>query len=82
MIKHTKRVFVTILAFFFLLLGLAGLVLPFIQGLLFIAVALILFSMLSPTVREKVEAQTRKYPSFHAIVVKIEGWIQRIIGEI
>lgn len=80
--KQTKRIAVLIFALALLVLGIIGLVLPFLQGFLFIAVALILLSMLSPTVREKIEFQTRKYPKFHGLVVKAESWVQKVVGDL
>ncbi len=82
MLKHTKRIAVTILALLFLVLGVVGLFLPFLQGFLFIAVALVLLSMLSPTIREKIEKQTRKYPKAHVIFMKVEDFIRKVIGDL
>lgn len=81
-IKFTKRLAVLIVALVFFVLGVIGLFLPFLQGILFLAVALILFSLLSPTIRMWMETHTRKYPKLHAMVVKIETYIRGIIGEI
>lgn len=80
--KHAKRVFILLLALLFLVFGVVGLVLPFLQGILFIAVSLILLSMLSPTTRTWFEHYTRKWPKFHAVVVRAERYITRIIGEV
>jgi uncharacterized membrane protein YbaN (DUF454 family) len=76
--KNTKRILVLIVAVLFLILGVAGLVLPFLQGILFLAIGFVLLSMLSPTVQEKIERQTRKYPKVHAIVLKVEKIIRSI----
>ena len=75
-----KRALLFIAAILFLTLGVVGLALPFLQGFLFIAVGLILFSIASPTARTWIEHHTRKYPRFHAVVEKIEKRITDIIG--
>lgn len=80
--RHTKRLLVLIAAIVFVILGLAGLVLPVLQGVLFLAIGLVLLSVLSPTIQEKVAAQTRKYPKVHAVVLRIEGIIRSIVGEL
>lgn len=80
--RKAKRLLVFILAIFFFLIGLVGLVLPFLQGILFLTISLLLLSMLSPTMRDIFERQTRKWPKFHALVVKAERYIVRVIGEV
>ncbi len=80
--RKAKRAVVFILAILFFLVGLVGLVLPFLQGFLFIAISILLLSMLSPSLRDKLERQTRKWPRFHTVVVKAERWIVRVIGEV
>lgn len=80
--KQAKRGFVLLLSLLFFIFGLVGLVLPFLQGILFITVSLLLLSMLSPTTRTWFEHYTRKWPTFHAVVVKAERYIARIIGEV
>ncbi|MBP9710652.1 MAG: hypothetical protein KBD50_00075 [Candidatus Pacebacteria bacterium] len=80
--KRVKRIGVFILAIFFFVIGLIGLVLPFLQGILFLTISLLLLSMLSPSFRDKLEHHTRKWPRFHAWVVKAERWVVRVIGEV
>jgi len=80
--RQAKRILVLTLGAMFLLLGIAGLALPFLQGILFITIGVLLLSMLSPTLREQIEKHTRKWPKFHALVVKAEQFIARFIGEV
>jgi len=80
--RKVKRIAVFILAIFFFLIGLIGLVLPFLQGILFLIISLLLLSMLSPAFRSRIEHHTRKWPKFHALVVKAEKWVVRFIGEV
>jgi uncharacterized membrane protein YbaN (DUF454 family) len=78
--KNIKRIAIVTVGTIFVLLGLAGLVLPFLQGLLFLVIGFILLSLSSPSVREWMEQHTRKRPKLHAIVERVEAWIVRIIG--
>lgn len=81
MLRHTKRAIIFIIGLLFLFLGVIGLALPFLQGILFIAIGLLLLSIYSPTLREWVEHHTRKYPKVHAQVLKVQQFINRIVGE-
>lgn len=82
MMRHTKRTLVFIVAVLFILLGVVGLVLPFIQGLLFLAVGLVILSVLFPALRERAQIHTVKFPKFHAFVLKMETIVQRILGDV
>lgn len=78
--KHLKRVLVLSAGIFCILLGLVGLVLPFVQGLLFLAIGILLLSLYSPSMREWMYTHTKRFPKFHAVVEKVEDWVVRIIG--
>jgi|GEM_PF-1396677 len=78
--KELKRVVVLTLASVFLLLGLAGLVLPVLQGWLFLAISALLFSMYSPSLRAWLDRRTEPYPWLHKFVAKAEAWTTRIFG--
>ena len=80
--RHAKRTVLFIFACIFLMLGVAGLVLPILQGILFLAVGLVILSALSATVRDWLEKHTRKFPKVHKIVRDVEAWVVRIIGEV
>jgi hypothetical protein len=59
-----------------------GLVLPFLQGIIFLFVGfLILFSGF-PKIQLLVYQQTEKYPHLHKAIKKIETWLKNIIGEV
>lgn len=79
--KKIKRGFVLIAGVAFVAFGIIGLVLPFLQGILFLAIGLILLSLWSPRIREFVDRHTVKYPKIHKVVREVEGWVVRIIGE-
>jgi len=79
--KKIKRTLLLLTAMLFIVAGIAGLVLPFLQGILFLAIGIILLSLYSPSAREWLEKHTVKFPQLHRMIQKIEGWIVSIIGE-
>ena len=81
MMRHTKRVLVLLLAVFFLILGVIGLVLPFLQGILFIIIGLMLLAIYSPRVKGWVDALASKHQRLEDIIKRIDALIERIIGK-
>ncbi|MBX4192499.1 DUF454 family protein [Candidatus Parcubacteria bacterium] len=82
MIKHVKRTLLLVLGVLFLILGVIGLFLPFLQGVLFLAIGLLIISICLPQVREWMMVHTRKYPKLHDRVEKLDEWLRNKIGEI
>ena len=78
--KHLKKILVAIVAVFFLLFGLLGIALPFLQGFLFIAIGIVLLSFISSTIRGWIEIHTRSHPKLHQLVGRIHAWVIRNIG--
>ena len=78
--RQGKKILVLTLATVFLLLGLAGLVLPLLQGWFFLALSAILFSMYSPSLRAWIDRHTIKYPKIHAFVGKAQDWTTKVFG--
>lgn len=78
--KHLKRVLVFAAGIVFLLVGVAGLFLPFLQGVLFIAIGLLLLSLYSPKLRAWMDRHTRRFPKLHRAVMEVEEWVVKIIG--
>ena len=78
--KQTKRILVLSLGVAFIIFGLVGLVLPFLQGFLFLAIGLLLLSLYSPTIRAWMDKHTVRYPKLHAMVAKAEEWVVKVIG--
>lgn len=82
MIRHTKRALIFFIGFFLIAFGLAAFALPIIPGIALIIVGVLLLSTFSPTLREWVEGHTRRFPKVHEVVVKIQQFISRVIGEV
>lgn len=78
--RKIKRIIVLTLATVFLVLGVAGLVLPVLQGWLFLAISALLFSMYSPAMRAWIDKHTIKYPKLHKVVGKAQAWTTKVFG--
>ena len=78
---YIKRTVLYVAAAFFILLGLAGLVLPFLQGFLFLAIGLVLLSVASRPFGAWMEQHTRKYPKLHSFVEKVQHRVEKFVGE-
>ncbi len=61
-VSRTGRWLAQILGYGFLVLGVAGLVLPFLQGILFIVVGLLLLARSAPWARRLLERIQQRYP--------------------
>ncbi len=80
--REFKRILVIVAAVAFIVLGLLGLALPFLQGFLFLAIGLILLSISSPRFRAWAITHSVRYPKTHAMLEKIEKWVLGIIGPV
>ena len=80
--KKVKKVLILTVGIIFILLDLVGLVLPFLQGIIFLAIGFILISLCFPKIRLWVNKHTKKYPHLFAVIEKIEKWMIKFIGEI
>ena len=76
-----KRMLLFVAAFVFIVAGIIGLALPFLQGFLFLAIGIILLSIASPSARTWIESHTRKYPKLHEWIRKIQTRVTNWIGE-
>lgn len=66
----------------FLILGVVGLFLPFLQGILFLIIGILLLSVYSPSLKEWLRHRTSSYPKVQEVVIKAEDWIGRNLGEV
>ncbi len=64
----------------FLILGLLGLVLPFLQGFLFLTLALIFLSISSSQIRTWLVTHTVRFPKLHNAFLKLERWVVGYTG--
>lgn len=80
--KKVKKIVVLIIGIIFILLGLLGLVLPFLQGIIFLIIGFLILSLYFPKVREYIQKRAQKSPHLFRIINKIEKWLVNFIGEI
>lgn len=64
--KHLKEMSVIILGWFFIVLGIAGLFLPILQGVLFLLIGLFLLSKKSLWARTILNKLRERYPLLYA----------------
>ncbi len=80
--RQTKRALIFIVAILLIVLGIIGLVLPFLQGLLFLAAGAVLLFILFPSLREEGHRRTVKYPKVHAFLLRVEDKLREMLGEL
>jgi uncharacterized membrane protein YbaN (DUF454 family) len=60
--NHVKKIAILVTGWFFILLGIVGLFLPILQGILFIAIGLLILSRESPWAKKILVKLRRRYP--------------------
>jgi len=80
--KKVKKVLILTLGIIFILLGLFGLVLPFLQGILFLIIGFMILSLYFPIIRLHIQKHAQKSTHVLSLVNKAEKWIAKFIGEI
>ena len=80
--KKAKKILILSAGIIFIILGLLGLFLPLLQGILFLAIGLTLILLYFPEFRPHLHKHTKKYPSLHTKIEKVEKWLEKTIGEI
>jgi len=71
-----RRLWLNIAGWFFVGLGLLGLVLPILQGVLFLAIGLCILSMVSPRARFIRQWVKRRFPTLGRGMTEAEGWMK------
>jgi hypothetical protein len=81
-LPYFGRVVAAILAWLLLVVGLAGLVLPGLQGVLILALSVTMFSLTSSRVHERLRSAFRRWPKGWRRVVRVrrslERWLVRL----
>ena len=80
--KKIKKILILTFGIFFILLGLLGLVLPFLQGILFLIIGFLLLSFYFPQTSTILKRYLHKHPYLVEKIEKIEKKIKEFIGEI
>ncbi|GBD43842.1 hypothetical protein HRbin40_01325 [bacterium HR40] len=74
-----SRMVLTALGYGFLALGVVGLFLPFLQGVLFIVVGLVLLSRHAPWAQRLLERFKARHPGARAVVERAERLVRLLI---
>lgn len=81
MARHIKRIGIQALGFAFILLGVAGLVLPILNGTIFLLAGLVLLSVYSERAKAILHKIGRQHPQAERAVIKVERWVHKVVGE-
>jgi hypothetical protein len=81
-LPYLGRVIAGILAWVLLVVGLAGLVLPGLQGVLILALSATFFSLTSRRVHERLRSAFRRWPRGWRRVVKVRRSLERWLGSV
>ena len=81
MAKHVKRISIQTIGVFLLLLGIAGVILPVLQGLVFLILGLAFLSIYSEWAKKSLRYVGSKHPKADTLVTKLEQWVLKIVGE-
>lgn len=79
-LPYLGRIVAGIVAWILLIVGLAGLVLPGLQGILTLALSATFFSLTSPRVHEGLRSAFRPWPKGWRRVVKVRRGLERWLG--
>jgi uncharacterized protein len=77
MAAQLRRIAILTLGWIFILLGIAGMFLPFLQGFLFLFIGLLLLSRESEIVRRQLERLRARYPKFGLYMDQAEDWMKK-----
>ncbi|OGI94857.1 hypothetical protein A3A03_00910 [Candidatus Nomurabacteria bacterium RIFCSPLOWO2_01_FULL_40_18] len=76
-----KKILVIIVGIIFIVLGLFGLVLPFLQGIIFLIIGFLLLSLCFPKIRLRIKKHTERHKHLSSTINKIETWLVKFIGD-
>lgn len=83
--SRVKRILLVVVGWIFLILGVAGLFLPILQGVLFILIGLIILSTEYVWAHRLLERFRKRFPRLgrtaDEATVKASGWLRRISGQ-
>ena len=82
MSKKIKKILILTTGIIFIIFGLLGLILPFLQGILFLIIGFILISFYFPKIRLLIKKHLEQHSHLSPTINKIELWIIKFIGEI
>lgn len=72
-----RRLVLSVVGWFFIALGVLGLFLPILQGILFLAVGVVLLSLVSPRIRLLRIKLGRRHPKLRHYCGEAQGWLRK-----
>ncbi len=75
--RRNNHVLITVLGWIFLVLGVAGLFLPVLQGVLFLLVGVFLLSLTWPRARLMRQRLGRRFPAVRRGLDDAEAWLKK-----
>ena len=79
--KTVKHIAVLLIGWLFIVLGIAGLFLPFLQGILFLIIGLAILSTRSELIRRLLSRVEERYPHHYEHIqawrTKMTGWFRK-----
>ena len=79
--KRVKKFLIVFAGVVCICLGLLGLVLPFLQGILFLMIGCALISLYSPRMRAFMSVHTVRFQKLHALLGRVEAWANKDGGD-
>ncbi|NKB21279.1 MAG: DUF454 family protein [Alphaproteobacteria bacterium] len=79
--RDVKHYLLLSLGWIFIFLGILGLFLPILQGVLFLAIGLIILSRRSPRVRLFNQKMGQRYPKYRAIQDEASARVKRLMAK-
>lgn len=78
--RQLKRILILSVGSFFILLGIVGLFLPFLQGILFLIVGLVFLSKESKTAHRILEHWKERHPELHSKIAEFSKSLKHRLG--
>ena len=76
--KSAKRTFYVVIAILFIIIGICGLVLPILNGIIFLLLGFILLSFESPYIHRNLERVASKNETVNAWYKKLDHWMRSV----
>ena len=80
--KHVKRAILDIFGWFFAIIGVVGLLLPVLQGILFLIIGLYLLSLNSEWFNGRLGRLLKKYPRFAHVFEALDAYAKSFLKKI
>lgn len=80
--RRVKKFSIQMLGFLLILLGIAGIILPVLNGIFFLALGIILLSLYSPKAKELLKKASGLHPKAAYVITRAERVVVKFVGDI